>query len=337
MTPLLDLVGLTVRFENRPSLLDRLAGKKPVELDAVANVSLNIGMGETYALVGESGSGKSTLARAINGLLSATPDSGILFEGRNIAALSPGMFRPYRRHMAMMFQDPIGSLSPRMTVGAQLVEPFIAYGEKDRDLDAECHRLLDMVGLPAQFAKRYPHELSGGQARRVGVARALALDPKLIIADEPTAGLDVSVQGEVLNLLNDLQDRTGLSILIITHNLHVVRHVAHRTGIMYLGRIVEEGPSPEIFDRPRHPYTKALLSAAPVPDPDAQPDRIALSGEFPSIAQRPQGCEFHTRCPLARDVCRSVAPEEIKQGRHRFACHFPLAEGERMAMAAHSG
>ncbi|TIX41818.1 MAG: ABC transporter ATP-binding protein, partial [Mesorhizobium sp.] len=197
----------------------------------------------------------------------------------------------------------IGSLSPRMTVGAQLVEPFVAHRLTDRDLGAQCHRLLDMVGLPRDFAHRYPYELSGGQARRVGLARSLTLDPKLVIADEPTAGLDVSVQGEVLNLLNELQERLGLTLLIITHNLQIVRHIAHRTGIMYLGRIIEEGPTKQTFRQPRHPYTQALLSAAPKLDPDRVHTRIELKGEVPSISRRPSGCEFHGRCPRAREIC----------------------------------
>lgn len=325
---LVEIVGLTVRFPLMSRFMARLKGRDFHEIDAVADVSLTIRPGETYALVGESGSGKSTLARAVNGLVEPTPESSIVFNGRDVAAMSPANFKAYRRQMAMVFQDPVGSLSPRMTVGDQLAEPFVAHGLRDRDLKAECGRLLDMVGLPPDFAGRYPHELSGGQARRVGVARALALDPKLVIADEPTAGLDVSIQGEVLNLLNELQERFGLTLLIITHNLHIVRHVADRTAIIYLGRIVEEGPTDRIFSAPRHHYTRALLSAAPEPDPDAVRTRIELKGEVPSLARRPDGCEFHTRCPKAQDVCATERPEETTDGERRYRCFFPVLHEE---------
>jgi peptide/nickel transport system ATP-binding protein len=205
-----------------------------------------------------------------------------------------------------------------------LAEPFRVHRLGGLNLDREIDRLLDLVGLPAVFAQRYPHQLSGGQARRVGVARALALEPKLVIADEPTAGLDVSVQGEVLNLLNELQERLGIAIMIITHNLNVVRHIAHRMAIMYLGRLVEEGPTKQIFAHPRHPYTLALLSANPEPDPDAELDRLAISGEVPSLLSRPGGCEFHPRCPFMTEMCRTVAPASTEaDAAHRFTCHHP--------------
>ena len=316
--------GLTVRFPIMSRLTATMKGLPSCEIDAVSDVNLRIPKGQTFALVGESGSGKSTLARAINGLVRPSKGSRILFEGRNLAALSAAHFKAFRRHMSMMFQDPIGSLSPRMTIGAQLAEPFIVHGlAADRDLKAEAHRLLDLVGLPRDFADRYPYELSGGQARRVGVARSLALNPSFIIADEPTAGLDVSVQGEVLNLLNEFQERLELTILIITHNLQIVRHIAHRTGIMYLGRIIEEGPTVEIFAQPRHPYTQALLSAVHKPDPDFRQNRIELKGEIPSVARRPSGCEFHTRCPCAQDLCSSSRPQETIEGDRRYRCFFP--------------
>ena len=209
--------------------------------------------------------------------------------------------------MGMIFQDPVGSLSPRLSVRAILSEPFRVHGGT-HDIEAEVARLLADVGLPPTIAERYPHQLSGGQARRIGVARALALRPKLIIADEPTAGLDVSVQGEMLNLLNDLQRRYGIAILVITHNLNIVRHIADRTAVMYLGRIVETGATAEIFARPRHPYTAALLSANPAPDPDAVRDRLEISGDVPSLFARPTGCEFHPRCPFALEVCHAAPP-----------------------------
>ena len=233
----------------------------------VAGVSFSVRPGETFALVGESGSGKTTLARAVNGLQDISEGS-ITFDGQRIDTLNKSQMKPVRKRMSMMFQDPVGSLSPRMTVGDLVTEPFRIHGHDGRNLREEASRLLTLVGLPADFASRYPHQLSGGQARRVGVARAIALDPALIIADEPTAGLDVSVQGEVLNLLNDLRERLGLAMVIITHNLHVVHHVADRTAVMYLGRFVEIGETEEMFANPRHPYTAALLSANPEPDPD---------------------------------------------------------------------
>jgi peptide/nickel transport system ATP-binding protein len=223
----------------------------------------------------------------------------------------------------MVFQDPVGSLSPRLSVRSILAEPFRVHGVAG-DIDAHVRRLLGLVGLPPAFARRYPHQLSGGQARRVGVARALALEPRLVIADEPTAGLDVSVQGEVLNLVNDLQARLGLAVLIITHNLHVVRHVADRMGVMYLGRIVEEGRTEDVFARPRHPYTLALLSANPEPDPDAPKNRVEIEGEVPSLFSQPSGCEFHTRCPFARENCAVDRPELTPDAQGRsFACHYP--------------
>ena len=223
----------------------------------------------------------------------------------------------------MMFQDPVGSLSPRLTIGSLITEPYRIQGMKERDLDAEARRLLQMVNLPAHFVDRYPYQLSGGQARRVGVARALALEPKLILADEPTAGLDVSVQGELLNLLNDLRERLGLAMVIITHNLNVVRHVADRMGILYLGRLVEEGTTHDIFETPRHPYTRCLLSANPEPDPDARLNRIALKGEPPSLLNRPAGCEFRERCPFAQEICVQIPQWEVQDG-HGLRCIAPL-------------
>ncbi len=225
----------------------------------------------------------------------------------------------------MMFQDPVGCLSPRRTVRSLILEPFKIHRIGHKNWNAETKRLLEMVGLSDSFSGRYPHQLSGGQARRVGVARALALSPKLIIADEPTAGLDVSVQGEVLNLLAKLQADLGVSFLIITHNLSVVRHISDRMAIMYLGRFVEQGITDEIFYHPRHPYTHALLSANPNPDPDDPKEQVELKGEIPSLMNRPRGCEFHPRCPCVQDRCRSEAPplETIAPG-HLVTCHYPI-------------
>jgi peptide/nickel transport system ATP-binding protein len=292
----------------------------------VAGVSFQVGTGETVALVGESGSGKTTLARAVVGLVPIFSGS-VRFDGKPVAGLSGDALKALRRSVAMIFQDPVGSLSPRFTVRALLSEPFRIHGLADRDLDAEVDRLLGLVGLPRRMADRYPHQLSGGQARRVGVARAIALSPRLVIADEPTAGLDVSVQGEVLNLLNELRETLGLSMLIITHNLNIVRHVADRMAIMYLGRFVEQGDTGTIFAGPRHPYGLALLSANPEPDPDAQLDRIALEGEVPSLLARPSGCEFHGRCPFVEADCRVIPPAETADPDGRlFTCHHPLAK-----------
>ncbi|MFC3616595.1 ABC transporter ATP-binding protein [Lutimaribacter marinistellae] len=289
----------------------------------VAGVSFDVRPGETFALVGESGSGKTTLARAINGLQEIS-NGEIVFDGSRIDGLGKGQMKPIRKRMSMMFQDPVGSLSPRMTVGDLITEPYRIHGAEGRNLTDEAARLLSLVGLTADFASRYPHQLSGGQARRVGVARAIALDPALIIADEPTAGLDVSVQGEVLNLLNELRERLGLAMVIITHNLHVVHHVADRTAVMYLGRFVEVGETEAMFAAPRHPYTAALLSANPEPDPDKAHDRITLPAEVPSLLSRPSGCEFHTRCPWAQPLCAQTPPPSGD-----VACHFPLVPGAK--------
>ncbi|MDJ0785029.1 MAG: ABC transporter ATP-binding protein [Desulfosarcinaceae bacterium] len=323
MSDLLEINDLRIRFRSKGSFRALLDRDKDPYIDAVCGASLAIKRGETFALVGESGAGKTTLARSIIGLVK--PASGtIQYKGETLLGLGDKAFKPLRREIAMMFQDPVGCLSPRLTVRSIITEPFKIHGVADVDLDREAARLLELVGLPATFAGNYPYQLSGGQARRVGVARALALSPQLIIADEPTAGLDVSVQGEVLNLLYRLQAELQISFLIITHNLAVVRHTSDRMAIMYLGRFVETGPTDEIFRHPRHPYTQALLSASPEPDPDAPKSRIYLKGEIPSLVNRPQGCEFHTRCPRAIDVCRSRFPALRHAGPdHELYCYDP--------------
>ncbi len=292
----------------------------------VAGVSFDVSAGETFALVGESGSGKTTLANAINGL-QAISKGEVTFIGERVDTASTAEMKPLRQQMAMMFQDPVGSLSPRTKVGDLVAEPFLIH-KIDANIREETARLLSLVGLSGDFANRYPHQLSGGQARRVGVARAIALNPKLIIADEPTAGLDVSVQGEVLNLLNDLRERMSLAMIIITHNLHVVHHVADRMAVMYLGRIVELGETEAMFRAPAHPYTAALLSANPEPDPDKAVHRISLPAEVPSLLARPSGCEFHTRCPWVQTRCDSDQPYTNGE-EHRIACHYPLAPGAK--------
>jgi len=324
MSALLEVERLRVRFQLLGAVKARLLGVKNRFLEAVLDVSFSVAAGTTFALVGESGSGKSTLGRAIIGLVPA--HSGVVrFDGQEPLTQGRSGLGTYRRHVAMMFQDPVASLSPRLTVKSLITEPFAIHGLRDRDRDAEARRLLGLVGLPADFAGRYPHQLSGGQARRVGVARALALSPKLIIADEPTAGLDVSVQGEILNLLTRLQRELGLTYIIITHNLAVVRHVSDEMAIMYMGRFIEHGPTGEIFAQPAHPYTHGLLAAQPQPDPDKRRSNVELQGEVPSLARRPSGCEFNTRCPLVRDLCRTARPEAQTLGSAReHRCHFPL-------------
>jgi len=325
MTVLLEVKNLHVRFPFLGAIKARMLGIENRFLDAVLDVSFTIEAGTTFALVGESGSGKSTLGRAIIGLVPVTSGT-VQFGGIEPLMLTGAALADYRRDVAMMFQDPVASLSPRLTVRSLITEPFAIHGLKDKSLDAEAKRLLGLVGLPMDFASRYPHQLSGGQARRVGIARALALSPKLIIADEPIAGLDVSVQGEILNLLTRLQRELGLAYLIITHNLAVVRHVSDETAIMYMGRFVEHGPTRTIFVRPAHPYTHGLLAAQPKPNPDQRRENVELQGEVPSLTRRPVGCEFHTRCPRMQEHCIQVRPEPrlVVQG-HEHRCHFPLA------------
>ena len=321
---LLAIERLRVRYRRMGLARALLTGVRDPWLDAVLDVSLNLDAGQTYGLVGESGAGKTTLGRAVIGL-SDTHSGSIRFRGRELTGLAESAWKPHRREIGMMFQDPVASLSPRLTVRSLIIEPFHIHEVKLDDPDARAGELLGLVGLGPEFFGRYPHELSGGQARRVGVARALALEPRLIIADEPTAGLDVSVQGEILNLMAELQERLGLAYLIITHNLPVVRHVSDRLAIMYLGRFVEQGSSERIFARPAHPYTKALLDGIPQPDPDRRRKTVSIEGEVPSLENRPSGCEFHTRCPYAQARCREEAPgaTELEPG-HTVRCHFPL-------------
>lgn len=324
MPPLLEIEDLRVRFPSKNRLQALLDRDGDPYINAVCSVSLYLEAGETMALVGESGAGKTTLGRAVIGLNHAHSGS-IRYLGRELTHLTDAQFKAVRRDIAMMFQDPVGSLSPRLRVRTLITEPFKIHNRENNDLAAEADRLLDLVGLPPSFASVYAHQLSGGQARRIGVARALALSPKLIIADEPTAGLDVSVQGEILNLMNRLQEETGVSFLIITHNLNVVRHISERMAIMYLGRFVEYGRTDDIFARPLHPYTLALLSANPTPDPDQAKTALKLHGEIPSLINRPSGCEFHPRCPFAKTDCHRVFPETRRfNENHAVACHYPL-------------
>lgn len=320
---LLEIRGLRIRFPVAGSAMSILT-RAPRWVEAVAGVDLSLRAGITLGLVGESGSGKTTLGRAILGLTRAA-EGTIRFEGRPIPTRSGPGLRRWRRDIAMMFQDPVASLSPRLSVGALITEPFRIHAIEGRNGAKDARRLLDMVGLPSSFASRYPHELSGGQARRVGVARSLALSPKLIVADEPTAGLDVSVQGEILNLIARLQRELGLTYLVISHNLAVVRHMCDRVATLYLGRLVEEGPTDVVFRSPAHPYTHGLIAAQPQPDPDLRRKHLAILGEVPSLRSRPSGCEFHTRCPQAQGRCRLDPPTLCARGSDaRVSCHFPL-------------
>lgn len=323
MPELLAIAGLTVRYRILGGWRALLAPPALRHVPAVLDASLSIAAGETYGLVGESGSGKTTLARAIIGLVPAAAGT-VALRGKALGRLSERALRPVRREIGMMFQDPVASLSPRRTVTSQLTEPLAIHGIR-ADHAAEARRLIALVGLDERFLGLYPHQLSGGQARRVGAARALALNPALVIADEPTAGLDVSVQGEILNLLASLQRQHGMGYLIVTHNLPVIRHISHRLGIMYLGRLVEQGPTREIFRRPAHPYTAALVAAIPQPDPDLRRDAPPLEGEIPSPRQRPSGCEFHTRCRIAQPRCRTEPPPLTELDAARIVrCHYPL-------------
>lgn len=324
MSSLLSVRDLYVRYTLGSGLLSR-AGNKPSFVDVVHGVSLDINRGETTAIVGESGSGKTTLAMALCGLAPVLKGD-VSFNGEALQRGRNNMLKPDRKRVALMFQDPVGSLNPRMTIRKALAEPFRIHKAGIANPDKEALRLLSMVGLNEDFADRFPHQLSGGQARRVGVARALALRPDILIADEPTAGLDVSIQGEILNLLSRLQRDMGLGLLIITHNLNVVRHVADHMSIMYLGRFVEQGNAQQVFSQPRHPYTAALLSANPSPDPEAKSEPIELSGDAPSLLRRPSGCEFHPRCPHVQARCRDEFPDVTAvDGRQQFNCFYPMA------------
>ena len=294
---------------------------------AVEGVSFDIKPGETVGLVGESGSGKSTLGRVITQLLPAT-SGHVIFDGVDLTTLRGETLRQQRRNLQMIFQDPFASLDPRMTVGDIIAEPLVNFGLHDRkEKDRKVQELLRVVGLNPYFNNRYPHEFSGGQRQRIGVARALALNPKLIVCDEPISALDVSIQAQIINLLEDLQREFNLTYLFIAHDLSVVRHISDRVMVMYLGKIVEVSPSEALYASQEHPYTKALLSAIPVPDPKIESKRrlVELSGEIPSPLFPPSGCNFHTRCPIARapGICADEDPKLEEKAPGRFAkCHF---------------
>jgi peptide/nickel transport system ATP-binding protein/oligopeptide transport system ATP-binding protein len=298
-------------------------GGDGLTIRAVDDVSFHVRPGETFGLVGESGCGKTTLGQTIIRLYE--PTSGqIEFDGTDISTLGPRQMRPYRRDIQMIFQDPSASLDPRMTVSSVISEPLNVFGIGTKNERRErVQELLSVVGLNSYFANRYPHEFSGGQRQRIGIARALALNPKLVICDEPVSALDVSIQAQVLNLLKSLQDQFSLTYLFIAHNLAVVAHISDRVGVMYLGKLVEIGEAREITERPRHPYTQALISAVPVPDPMRERGRIILQGDVPSPAKPPTGCRFNPRCPIAQPNCSVDEPElRLVSPDHWVACHY---------------
>ncbi|MCY1136600.1 ATP-binding cassette domain-containing protein [Actinoplanes sp. Pm04-4] len=318
---LVEIDDLKVHFPIKSGLLfDRTVGY----VYAVDGVSLKIKRGETYGLVGESGCGKSTLGRGLLRLVEPT-SGGITFDGTDVRALSGERMRLFRRRMQMVFQDPMSSLDPRQSVESLLIEGLKAHGLRT-SMHEKLRSTLDSVGLPASALSKYPHEFSGGQRQRIGIARALVLDPELIVADEPVSALDVSIQAQVVNLLDDLQESLGLTYLVIAHDLAVIRHISDTIGVMYLGSLVEEATADQLYERPLHPYTKALLSAVPIPDPlvEDRRERILLAGDLPSPANPPSGCRFRTRCPWSQIRCAEERPElrVFDDSGQRVACHF---------------
>jgi peptide/nickel transport system ATP-binding protein len=317
--PLLQVRDLKKHFPVRRGVLARVRAR----VHAVDGISFTVGRGETLGLVGESGCGKSTAGKVILGLLPPTAGS-VRLGGQEILGLGRRAMHAHRRHLQVIFQDPYASLNPRQPAGAIVGEPLTNYGIADgRALEQRVAALFERVGLRPEQMRNYPHEFSGGQRQRLGIARALAVGPKLIVCDEPVSALDVSVQAQVINLLVDLQAELGLSYLFIAHDLAVVEHISHRIAVMYLGEIVELADRVTLFRQPLHPYTEALLAAVPVPDPDFKRERLILTGEVPSPVNPPSGCRFHTRCPYAMDRCRKEAPRfrEVAPG-HLVACHL---------------
>jgi peptide/nickel transport system ATP-binding protein len=320
-SPLLQARDVSKTYRVGNSLIPRLRQA----VHAVDHVSLSVMPGETLGLVGESGCGKSSLGRCLARLQSVTSGQ-IVFRGRDIATLSSAALRPIRKHIQMVFQDPYASLNPRRRVRDLLAEPMVVHrwGSK-ADISGRVAELMETVGLLPEHGLRFPHEFSGGQRQRIGIARALALNPDLIIADEPVSALDVSIQAQVVNLFMDLQERFGLTYVFIAHDLSVVRQISTRTAVMYLGAVVEVGPSDELFRRPRHPYTAALLSSVPSTNPAHRKKRIVLQGDLPTPTNLPKGCRFHTRCPSVSERCRQEAPALADIGGERqVACHTPM-------------
>lgn len=300
-----------------------LFGQKKSFVRAVDGVSLTIEKGETLGLVGESGCGKSTTGRMITRLLAPT-EGEILFDGRDLSKLNDKQIREARKELQMIFQDPYASLNPRMTIGETIAEPLIVHNMMNKkDRIKKVHELLECVGLTSYHANRYPHEFSGGQRQRIGIARALAVNPKLIVADEPVSALDVSIQSQVLNLMQDLQEEFGLTYLFISHDLSVVEHISDRVGVMYLGKLVEIARKETLYENPKHPYTKALMSAVPIANPRIKKERIVLQGDIPSPSNPPTGCTFHPRCNACMEICKTEVPvlKETSPG-HFSACHL---------------
>ena len=315
----LKVDGLKKYFPIKAGIFSKTVGN----VKAVDNVSFEIKKGETFGLVGESGCGKSTTGRTILRLLEKT-DGNVNFEGKDIYALNKKELRDMRPQMQMIFQDPYSSLNPRLSVGEIVGEALLDHKMcKKSELADKVLTTIERCGLAKYYLKRYPHEFSGGQRQRIGIARALILDPSFIIADEPVSALDVSIQAQVINLLCDLQEERGFSYLFISHDLSVVKHISHKVGVMYLGSLVETASKNELYNNPAHPYTKALLSAVPIPDPKFKRKRIILKGDIPSPVNPPNGCKFHTRCPYANKKCQEEVPEYKKIGNnHLVACHL---------------
>ena len=322
--PILEVEGLKKYYPIQGGILGKTVG----EVKAVDGVSFYVREGEILGIVGESGCGKSTMGKAILRLIEPT-EGEIKFEGQDITELPSEDMRKLRRDMQIIFQDPYASLNPRHTVEKIISEPLLVHGMKSKaERKRRVRELLEVVGLSAYHASRYPHQFSGGQRQRIGIARALANNPKLIICDEPVSALDVSVQSQILNLMGDLRDEFNLTYIFIAHDLSVVKHISDRVGVMYLGRMVELADKDDLYEDPKHPYTQALLSAVPEPDPDIEKERIILEGDVPSPANPPAGCAFHTRCPFAMDICSKVRPELEPAGDEHFvACH--LYNGEQ--------
>lgn len=316
---ILELKGLKVYYPVQKGIL----GKKEY-VKAVDNVELDIIEGEVFGIVGESGCGKSTLGKAISKLINVT-DGKMIFDGNDISHYTRYQMREIRKSMQMIFQDPYASLNPRMSIREIIAEPLRVHGiaKTKEDIDKKVISLLQKVGLDAYHAARYPHEFSGGQRQRIGIARALAVNPKLIIADEPVSALDVSIQSQVLNLMNDLKKELNLTYIFVAHDLSVVEHISDRVGVMYLGNFVEVADKNSLYENPLHPYTKALLSAVPIPNPRVKKERIILEGSIPSALNPPTGCKFHTRCPKCMEICKNVAPgKKVISESHYVYCHL---------------